>query len=613
MKKIFHIVILVQAFLFPAINSHAQNVEPDAVYRNISKEFVLKTDGSVVYHYSHELKLLSYFSFSRQYGETSVIYDPRYQKIKVNYAYTIMADGKKVPCPTNAFNEVLPDFCANAPAYNYLRRYVIVHTGLERNAVIHVDYEVITEKGYYPALMGNEVLATLSPVEKEQINVKIPKDGQLKYKTLNSAVNPVMSTNGDTSVYSWNFENIPAMIPEQQLPPVSAFAPYLLFSSASDLNIVYKVFLNQDAFKNFADEKMTAWANELKKTCSSELEFVLKLQEEVAVNMKTYNVPLPYSGYKINTPVDVFHANGGTPLEKAGLMCALLSYFNIKAYPVLAAYENLVDPEIGNLNVFNEVFVRVYTDPAKTLYFPVDRTVRQTQQYNMNGKKLLPLLTDLKILNIVTENNSDNDLIFDGTFKVDKEGKISGNGLVFLSGITNPAFSFDNDTLKTINEILTGIVPVKDKEPKIFAISQYRSTFIQEYSLSTSSISSQNEYIFIDLPFFNDGFESWHIQYLNTLRNQPFYLPFALREEYTYIIKLPKNIQVASQNYKITKENEIGEVSLILNVAKREVKIYREIVLNKQVIKAEEYEKLKDLIIPWLDKNYRMLVLKKMD
>ena len=93
--------------------------------------------------------------------------------------------------------------------------------------------------------------------------------------------------------------------------------------------------------------------------------------------------------------------------------------------------------------MFLYVFI---TDPLKTLYFPMDRIVRQNQQFGLNDRKLLPLLADLKILNISTENNSDNFLSFDGSFKMKESGEISGKALIFARGCINPRFSFFADS-----------------------------------------------------------------------------------------------------------------------------------------------------------------------
>lgn len=108
---------------------HTQQSQPDAIYQDIQKEYKLNNDGSITYHYSHKLKLTSYFAIQRQYGETSIIYDPRYQKVNVIRAFTETPEGKEIPVPANGITEVLPDFASNAPSYNYLRRFVIVHTG----------------------------------------------------------------------------------------------------------------------------------------------------------------------------------------------------------------------------------------------------------------------------------------------------------------------------------------------------------------------------------------------------------------------------------------------------------------------------------------------------
>ncbi len=154
MKKI--ISLFIPAFCLMSSNLVlSQDENYDAVYFQLKKEYTLNPDRSIDYRYMKKLKLQTYRSFNSLYGETFIPYNPDFQSLKINEAYTIMADGKKNPSPPNAFNEVLPGFAANAPAYNNLREMVITHSGTERNAVINLDYELHTKKGFYPCLMGN--------------------------------------------------------------------------------------------------------------------------------------------------------------------------------------------------------------------------------------------------------------------------------------------------------------------------------------------------------------------------------------------------------------------------------------------------------------------------
>ena len=86
----------------------AQELAYDAIYNYIIKEYTLSKEGSVDYHYSSSMKLLTHQAFQRYFGESFIVYNPQFQRLKVNKSRTIMADGKKVDSPLNAFNEVLP-------------------------------------------------------------------------------------------------------------------------------------------------------------------------------------------------------------------------------------------------------------------------------------------------------------------------------------------------------------------------------------------------------------------------------------------------------------------------------------------------------------------------
>ena len=141
MKK--GIAFSVLTFLFLIVNPlFSQTPGYDAEYQKLVKEYILQKDGSWDFHYRKEIKLLTHYSFHRLFGETFIVYNPLYQQLKINEAFTVMADGKKVIVPQNAFNGVLPGFAANIPAYNHLREMVVTHTGTEVGSVITLDYTI---------------------------------------------------------------------------------------------------------------------------------------------------------------------------------------------------------------------------------------------------------------------------------------------------------------------------------------------------------------------------------------------------------------------------------------------------------------------------------------
>ena len=228
-------ILLFSIFYLPfSILLFSQDENYDAVYLQITKEYTLNADGSMDYHFTKKQKLQTYRSFQSLYGETFIVYDPDFQTLKINDVHTIMADGKKVPAPANAFNEVLPGFAASAPAYNNLREMVITHPATERNAVLNLDYQLHSVKDFYPALMGNEVLSENEPVKELVVKIMIPSSEKLNYKLLNIDLEPAVTNEGGSRLYTWTFKDLSAIPAEEFQKGGNDLSPRLIFSTESD-------------------------------------------------------------------------------------------------------------------------------------------------------------------------------------------------------------------------------------------------------------------------------------------------------------------------------------------------------------------------------------------
>ena len=78
MKPKYYSLILICALLLSNV-SFAQDDTSDAIYLKQMKEYQLNEDGSSDFRLSKQLKLLTYYSFHRLYGESFVeyLYDSR--------------------------------------------------------------------------------------------------------------------------------------------------------------------------------------------------------------------------------------------------------------------------------------------------------------------------------------------------------------------------------------------------------------------------------------------------------------------------------------------------------------------------------------------------------
>ena len=151
----------------------AKAPEKDAVYKLISESYTLNTDGSTEFRKRTELQIFTRMTFDH-FGETFITYNPDFQELIINEAYTIRKDGSKVETPENAFNPMLPEGCTKCERLNGIRTMVVTHTALEYDAVIVLDYTIRSKNFFFQELLEKVELQEEVPVEKYVVSVTTP-------------------------------------------------------------------------------------------------------------------------------------------------------------------------------------------------------------------------------------------------------------------------------------------------------------------------------------------------------------------------------------------------------------------------------------------------------
>jgi len=232
------------------------------------------------------VKVISYYAFNRQQGETFIVYNPEYQELKINDCYTIMADGKKVEAPENAFNEVLPRFASHVPQYNHMREMVVTHTGLERGATVFLDYTIHSNADFLPAFMNDIEIPHEADIKEMIVKVVVPEKKDFNYKTLNIRTSPQFEVVDGKKVYKWTFRNIKPSSWEGNIPQEKT--PQIIYSSVKDLKRVYFSFVAQAAFSYQITPEMAKFAEEIANEEKDEIKIIRKIQDFVVNDMATF-------------------------------------------------------------------------------------------------------------------------------------------------------------------------------------------------------------------------------------------------------------------------------------------------------------------------------------
>jgi len=610
MKKILPFIFAVLGFSAQLVWAQNKNFSADpasdAKYLSLLKEYTLNADGSMDYHYVKELKLISYRAFQSLYGETFVTYNPAYQKLTINKCFTVMADGKKVDAPSNAFNEILPSFAAGAPPFNGLRDMVITHTGLERGAVIHLDYTIHTSKGNFPALMGNELLAETEPVEDLTVRVRIPNEEKLFFKRLSGAGEPLRNTENGFQVFTWNIKNIPATSPEEFQKSMNEAYPRVLFSNSENRSNVLEYLTNQPAFALKVSDAMKAEVLKLKTDNPDPLSLALKIQGKVIDDIHLWPVGLKYTGYRVNTAEQVWNSMGGNLAEKAVLLAALLEAAGIEADVVAVTRDAFFDEKLGTLADIEDFIVRIDLKDAGIQYLSLITLNNQDLGKVLSDKVLIALGQGEKP-EYQRSGQAKFTVSMSGTFMVSSDPKLTGELSLGITGSVNPYLGLIRDKNKMKNMVAGGFSRSDLKEIKLSQSSLGNS--FQTYTvMDEKPFRKDSAWMYFTLPYCNAGTDSWGIKTLPSKRMQAVEIPFSGEENYEYSLTLPEGWSLFTPAGKTEISNNAGKYLFEVKQDGSKVTVSRKIKLTNRIISLENYSDFKALMDNWNDPRKREVI-----
>lgn len=358
-------IVLLLALLTVSVTGFAAS---EAEYQNISRSWEVKADGSQEYRYSMELTLFTHTAMNNTYGESFVLYNPKYQELKINTSYTKQKDGTIIKTPENAFVEVLPRFATNAPEYNHLKEMVIVHTGLELGATIYLDYSITTQAGYYPGLEIYELLQETSPVKEYSISINTPENTPVYWQLDDSNAKASETTQDGKKTLRWNLRNIPASSREPFLTQNRHNVPKLIASSYPTAKEALAVVAKR--FNESVSYEANTFAQYITENAKTDQEKIDIIHKHVADNMANSAIPFSNTGFTVRNADIVLRSAYGTLAEKTQLLDAMLRSAGIES-EVIIIYPGTLNGSAYNLSAIKGMAVRVMVDNKPVYLSPV--------------------------------------------------------------------------------------------------------------------------------------------------------------------------------------------------------------------------------------------------
>ena len=328
MKKTTKIILAVAMFFsfqFSVFNSVVS--AQDAEYQLIRRSYKVNGDGTVDIGFRKEIKLLRNRAITAyaDKGETFILYNPAIDELTINESYTIRPDGSRVQTPANAFVDQLPEGCQDCGRYNGIRERAVIHTALEYNCVIVLDYTIHRKT---QRLEERIVMTEDCPIKRYEVlfDVEDVQGDDVAFVTNNMPKGAKFKKNEPRS---WHLElrDLPQSFKDSYLPSPYTMYPWVRIhydgrrdglSDASDSR--------RDGLSDGSDVEPIPEANNVIAELfeNDKAKYVANIRDYVVDYIKVNDIDAALLDYRVSTARETFLSACGTMADKNNLLASML-------------------------------------------------------------------------------------------------------------------------------------------------------------------------------------------------------------------------------------------------------------------------------------------------
>ncbi len=363
--------------------------EASGLYLLTDDNIVLTPDDRLITGSHYVIKILNDRG-KEKFGEVVLPYDSTYQKLELEMARTIMPDGTVVTVGDKNIRDV--SVYLNYPLYSNARARIISMPEVTAGATI--EYRVKITQAQLPNKKDFDTsywLQSDEPILYQRSTLTIPKERALKYKTVNASYNtfgfnmtPQVRQEKDTTVFFLEFKDVPQIIPEPMMPPLSRIDAYILFSTFQSWQDIYTWWRDLYKDKISSDADIAAKVLELTRDKKIREDKLRAIYNFCASEIRYVAVEYGDAGYEPHKATEIFKNKYGDCKDKVILLVAMLKEAGIDAYPVLVSTSDSFDVQEDLPNIlFNHaiaacevkgelIFMDVTASTASFLDLPPD-------------------------------------------------------------------------------------------------------------------------------------------------------------------------------------------------------------------------------------------------
>lgn len=544
----------------------------------------------------------------QKFSEIVIGYDSTYESVELEYARTIKPDGTVVYVGDKNIRDV--SMYLNYPLYSNARARIISMPEVAEGVIVEyrareIRRQLVNKKDFISNYSAQED----EPIRLARFSVTMPQDREFHHTVINKDYNsfganlvPQQSVVGNKRVFTWQLNNIPEIIPEQDMPPASRINPIIMMSSFSTWEAIYTWWYSLYSDKITVDDAMRKKASELIVDKPSVLEKTKAIYNYCAQDIRYVAVEYGQAGYEPHSAVDIFKNKYGDCKDQAILLIAMLRSQGITAYPVLIGTYDAIDLQHDFPSIaFDHCIAVINIEDTWIFMDPTGETVSFNDLPAMDQNRDVFVVLDdgYKIMRTplfspehnVSQKNMEITIRDDETIRVDRNivtGGVFAQGQRYWLRFTKPPLieevlqatanaiapgaRLENYTIENVDDLDKGIVlKYKFEAPEFLTKAETVRLLPQLGSFDMSSVVKEE-------------------------RLYPIEYPIVKEEIVSIQITIPKQFSVHYIPENLTFDSEWFSFENTYSVKDQMISFYEKLTTKKHIIVQKEYDAYKELL-----------------
>ncbi len=296
------------------------------------KRRIVHKDGSATNIY-HSIIRINNDKGRERYGEFTIDYDSTFESVRILRARTIKSTGEELEAVSIKDFAIAEDY----PLYTDQRQIVISMPGVEAGAILECFYivEEFTRSVFGKQFQDLFFFQWQDPVMISKYQLKVPKGTQFKYETYNIKLNPKITEEKDSLIYTWEYRDIPPLLPEPYMPYYANVLPQLWITTYPNWETISDWFASITYPQIRGDKAIEEKVKELTQDKRTREEKIKAIYNYVISNIRYVGLEYGIRGVMPHQAPEIFKVKYGDCKDKAVLLITMLRLAGIESYYTL--------------------------------------------------------------------------------------------------------------------------------------------------------------------------------------------------------------------------------------------------------------------------------------